>query len=356
MRITFLMPSDTLTGGTRVVAVYARKLLERGHDVLVVNCAPDRYGIRQRTKAMLKGQWDEAVRRAEVGHIALSGVPQKVLERIRPIEAKDVPDADVIIATWWETADWMGTMPSSKGRKVHLIQGYETWGDPKAEEQVHHALRLQNLKIAISSGLRQTIEERLGNLGIHVVPNGVDLNHFDSPPRARQEVPTVGFIYAAARFKGADICAAACERARREIPNLRVEAFGVDLPSAGLPLPAETSYFHRPPQEVIRDIYSRCDAWLFGSRLDSFGLPILEAMACRTPVIGVPVGAATELLGDGTGTLVPAESPEEMARAIVDICRLPDSEWRRRSEQAYSKAQSYSWDDAVARLLYLLES
>lgn len=358
MRITFLLPSDNLTGGTRVVAIYARKLSELGHQVLVVTCAPGRPGFRNQAKALLKGKWHQLKQNGNAGpgHIVLSGIPHKVLERPRAIDARDVPDADVIIATWWETAVWMHAMPASKGRKVHLIQGYEVWPRPQAADEVHRALRLENLKIAISSDLRRTIEEKLGDLGINVVPNAVDLEQFDAPPRSRQITPTVGFVYAVAAFKGADVCARACELARRKIPELRVVAFGADLPSADLPMPAGTEFFHRPRQDELKTIYSRCDVWLFGSRLDSFGLPILEAMACRTPVIAVPVGAAPELLGDGTGSLVPGESPEAMAEAIVEICRRTEIEWVKSSERAYRKAHGYSWDDAVAQLMTLLEN
>jgi glycosyltransferase involved in cell wall biosynthesis len=358
MRITFLLPSDSLTGGTRVVAVYARKLADQGHDVRVVTCAPDRLDLFEWSKALLKRDRNKLRKygRPEPGHIAMSGVAHKVLEKPRAIEARDVPDADFIVATWWETALWMHAMPSSKGRKVHLIQGYEVWPNPDLADEVHHTLKLPNLKIAISSDLKRTIESQLGELGISIVPNAVDLKQFDAPERGRQRVPTVGFVYARAAFKGADICIRACELARREIPDLKVVAFGADLPSADLALPAGADYFHRPPQREIGTIYSRCDAWLFGSRHDSFGLPILEAMACRTPVIAVPVGAATELLGDGTGTLVAMESPEEMAEAIIATCRLSENEWRKRSDRAYSRAHGYSWDDATERLLRLLES
>ena len=358
MRITFLMPSDNLTGGNRVVAIYAQQLIQCGHEVLVVSCAPDRLGLRDKARSVLKGNWASLrePQAAAPGHIAQSGVPHKVLERPRAITAADVPDADVIIATWWETAVWMHGMPMSKGRKVHLIQGYEVWFGPQVISQVHAALQLPNLKIAISSDLKQTIEKELGDLGITVVPNAVDLTQFTAPARTRQPVPTVGFVYAVAAIKGADICAQACELARREIPGLKVVAFGADQPTPEVPLPNGIDYFYRPAQTALKDIYGRCDVWLFGSRLDSFGLPILEAMACRTPVIAVPIGAAPELLGDGTGVLVAKESPEAMAQAIVDMLRQPAHEWLQRSDRAYQKAHSYSWEDATTRLLAALQA
>ena len=357
MRITFLLPSDNLTGGNRVVAIYAQQLVAHGHEVLVISCAPDRLSLRQRARAVLNRDWPQLRRRSALqpGHIAQSGVAHKVLERPRAITAADAPDADILIATWWETAVWMHTMPASKGRKVHLIQGYEVWLGAQVVAQVHAALQLPNLKIAISSDLKQTIESQLGDLGITVVSNAVDLNQFNAPMRTRQTVPTVGFVYAIAAIKGADICTRACELARAQIPDLKVVAFGADQPSAEVPLPKGADYFYRPAQIDLKTIYASCDAWLFGSRLDSFGLPILEAMACRTPVIAVPIGAAPDLLGDGTGVLVSKESPEAMAEAIVAMCRQSPSEWQLCSDRAYNKAQRYSWHDAASRLLETLQ-
>lgn len=358
MRITFLVPSDNLTGGNRVVAIYAQQLMARGHEVLVISCAPDRLGLRDAVRSVVRQDWSRLRQHnsPQPGHIALSGVPHKVLERPRAITATDVPDADIVIATWWETAVWMHGMPVSKGRKVHLIQGYEVWFGPQVIAQVHAALQLPNTKIAISSDLKRTIEAKLGPLGITVVPNAVDLTQFTAPARSRQSSPTVGFVYAVAAIKGADICGQACELARRELPDLKVLAFGADQPAPAVPLPADTDYFYRPAQTALKDIYGRCDVWLFGSRLDSFGLPILEAMACRTPVIAVPIGAAPDLLGDGTGVLVDKESPEAMAAAIVAFFKLPTVDWQKRSDKAFEKAHAYSWSDATERLLQALQA
>ena len=358
MRITFLLPCDNLSGGTRVVAIYAQQLLASGHQVMVVTCAPDRLSPRDMARAVRRGEW-HALRThftPPPGHIALSDVPHRVVEHPGAITAADVPDADWVIATWWETAVWMDTFPSHKGRKAHLIQGYEVWLNPQAAPQVQAALQLPNTKIAISSDLKQTIEAQVGPLDLVVVPNAVDLEQFTAPPRPKRTPPTVGFVYAHAAIKGADICTRACELARQQIPDLQVVAFGADQPSKALPLPSGAEFFYRPAQADLKAVYARCDAWLFGSRLDSFGLPILEAMACRTPVIAVPIGAASDLLGDGTGVLVAKESPEAMAAAIIDLSRSSAEQWQQRSDRAYRKAHSYSWSDATQRLLSALQT
>jgi glycosyltransferase involved in cell wall biosynthesis len=77
-------------------------------------------------------------------------------------------------------------------------------------------------------------------------------------------------------------------------------------------------------------------------------------MACRTPVIAVPIGAAQDLLGDGTGVLVAKESPEAMAAAIVALCRQSADQWECASERAYRRAHGYSWDDATTRIIEVL--
>jgi glycosyltransferase involved in cell wall biosynthesis len=355
MRITFLTPSDNLTGGNRVVATYAAELQRRGHEVRVVSNAPDRPDWREKLRRSRRGDFGWLNPPAPVpGHVALSGVQHTVLDRPRQIVAADLPDADVVIATWWETAVWMQALPASKGRKVHLIQGYEVWLGAETVAKVHAALKLPNRKVAISAGLKAQIEAELGPLGIDVVPNAVDLAVFNAPARPRSQPPVAGFIYSAMAIKGSDVCIAAIDEARRSLPALKVLCFGTEEPSTALPLPAGAEFHLRPGATLLPTLYARCDAWLFGSRLDSFGLPILEAMACRVPVIGVPIGAAPDLLPDGGGTLVPGEDPAAMAAALVALLGGPEAQWQQRAHAAHARAHRYSWADATDRLLALI--
>lgn len=351
MRITFLLPSDNLTGGARVVALYAGELRKLGHEVLIVTCAPDRPSLRDRAAALLGRR--PLPQAPLAGHIALSGLPHRVLEQPRAVTPDDVPDADFIVATWWDTANWIHAMPASKGVHVHLIQGYEVW-IPGQKEHVHAALRLPNIKIAISPDLRDMIVREVGSLPISVIANALDPQQFDAPARSRHAKSTVGFIYSTQRIKGADICIRAIELARQRVPSLEVLAFGADQPGDAIPLPPGTRWFHRPAQDKLREHYAACDAWLFGSRLDSFGLPVLEAMACRTPVIGVPVGAAPQLLAGGTGVLVPGENPQAMADALVALLDGPAQAWEVMSAAAHQRAHARTWADVAREFLAVL--
>jgi glycosyltransferase involved in cell wall biosynthesis len=71
-------------------------------------------------------------------------------------------------------------------------------------------------------------------------------------------------------------------------------------------------------------------------RSDGFGLPI----------IGTPAGATPELLAGVGGLLVKPKNPEDMAKAIEQICQLSDAEWRAISKTALEKVINYDCEDA----------
>ncbi len=345
MKITFVLPFVTLAGGIRVVAIYADRLKKRGHEVFVISTPSQQLTLRQKIKTLLKDKrWPTQNHGAS--YFDDIDIEHKVLESYRPITNDDVPDADVVIATWWETAEWVNTFDKSKGLKFYFVQGHEVFQN-QSIERIKSTYRLPLKKITISKWLMNIMDEEYGDKEVSLVPNSVDYDFFNSPPRGKQSNLTVGFMYSPLPFKGCDIIIEALKRARKNIPNLKILAFGSKRPAPELPLPTFTEFYYRPKQEKIREIYSSCDLWLFGSRAEGFGLPILEAMACRTPVIATPAGAAPELLSNGGGVLLGDYTVDSMVKAILNINNMQESHWETMSEQAYEKAKSYSWDDAT---------
>jgi glycosyltransferase involved in cell wall biosynthesis len=205
-------------------------------------------------------------------------------------------------------------------------------------------------RIVISQYILDMVKEHASDeREMSYVPNSVDLEQFRSPPRGKNARPVVGTMYVRTHFKGADIAIKAAEIARKTLPDLRMIGFGSNLPT-DTNWPEWLQLKSRVPDGELKDIYAACDAWLFPPRKEGYGLPILEAMACRTPVIATPAGAAPELINaHGGGMLVPHEDPAAMAAAIVKICTLADNEWRRMSDAAYATVSGYSWDDATDR-------
>lgn len=336
-----------------MVSIYAAHLQKRGHDITIVAAPPPQPPLKQRLKNLLQFRKepnrDLAPRRSYFDDL---NVRVHTLERYRPLTDRDLPDADVVIATWWETAEWIAPLSAAKGAKVYFIQHYEVF-DYLPKHRVEATYRLPFYQITIAKWIVEILRDRYSPSPhspaqqISLVSNGVDLQQFCSPPRRKASVPTVGLIYTATPWKGVDIALQAFGSALQSLPNLRLVAFGMEHPVAHLPLPEGGQYFFQPAQDCIKDIYAQCDAWLFSSHTEGFGLPILEAMACRTPVIAAPAGAAPELLSEGGGVVLERNDPALMAQAIQKICTLEDAQWQQLSEQAYQTACQNSWEQAI---------
>lgn len=299
MRITFILPYPGLAGGIRVVAIYAAKLKKRGHKVTVVSIPRVRPSLKQKVKRLVTGKglpWHTE----EPSHFDGLDVEHVVIDKQRPIVNEDVPDADVVIATWWKTAEWVSALHASKGKKYYFVQGHEVV-DWLPIDRVKATYRMPIKKITISQWLVDVLKKEYGNTNVALVPNSVDIAFFNSGYRNRQKNPTVGFVYSTDACKGCDTVISAIETVLQKQTNLRVRAFGSCRKADKLPLPYYVEYHYQPPQETIREIYASCDYWLFGSIAEGFGLPILEAMACKTPVIATPAGAAPELIANGGG-------------------------------------------------------
>ena len=335
-----------MSGGARIIAYWAQNLHQRGHRVLLI--APPRrpLTLREHVRRWRRG---ELARAEKHSHYDRIDVPRVMLKQYRPVTDADVPDADVVIATWWETAEWVAALKPRAGAKAHLVQGHEIF-DTRNQTRAAATYHLPLQKIVVAKWLQELMRERYGDANALLVTQGVDRALFDAPPRGKQKIPTVGFMYSSHPVKGCDVMLHAVALARAQLPNLRVIAFGSEKPTAQLPLPRDTDFVKQPPQNMLRELYAQCDAWLFASRTEGFSLPPMEALACRTPVIGTPAGGEQELIANGGGILVPQQDAHAMARAILEIAAMSESQWRALSDAAYKTIAPYTWERATDQM------
>ncbi|KPP83952.1 MAG: Glycosyltransferase [Rhodobacteraceae bacterium HLUCCA08] len=349
MKITFVIPFASVNGGIRVVASYARALTDAGHDVTVVSQPnPVTIDLKRRVKTLLgrdKGARKPPVRTPMFDFLGPRHI--ELTER-RPVTAADLPDADAVFATWWETAEWVNALPPAKGSKFYLLQDYETFA-PQPADRVIRTYGFDMQKIAVSGYIRDIIVTNHGVAPFPVIPNAVDHRQFDAPPRQRNPRFRVGLLFSSVARKRVSLALEALNLAKGVRPDLEALVFGKHRPEPPLALPDWARFVRNPPQAEIPDIYAACDAWVLASEHEGFGLPILEAMACRTPVISTRAGAAPDLIDGGNGCLVDG-TPQAMAAAIERFAAMTPAEWQGVSDAAKATADAITWEACARRM------
>jgi glycosyltransferase involved in cell wall biosynthesis len=92
--------------------------------------------------------------------------------------------------------------------------------------------------------------------------------------------------------------------------------------------------------------YQRASILLVTSRYEGFGLPILEAMACGTPVVAFANSSITEVVGDA-GILVPDGDVRTMITAVRGLLDNRE-QWNELSERGLDRAATFTWKRSVA--------
>jgi alpha-1,3-rhamnosyl/mannosyltransferase len=99
------------------------------------------------------------------------------------------------------------------------------------------------------------------------------------------------------------------------------------------------------PDSRLAELYSGALAFVYPSRYEGFGLPVLEAMQCGACVI--TTRALSETAGEAA---MYAESAKELAEALRHAVETPD--WvREHRARSLARAREFSWDRS-ARLTY----
>ena len=344
MRISFVVAGRMVVGGgLRVIFEYANRLTLKGHQVTILwpqrNEEPDGLaGFADRLRAL----------------IYLQRPPEgprwfDLKARLKPIpnpSERFVPKGDIIVATRWDTAEWVNGYSDAKGIKCYLIQSYEVWDGPK--DRVEATYRMPLNKIAVSSWLKTLVESISGQEVYGPVVNGVDFDMFYNPEKVYHNPRRIGMVYDPTIRKGTADGLFAFELVRRQFPEVEFVMFGKDF--RGVDVPEYVEYHHDPPQDMLREIYSSCDIWVMPSWLEGLGLVAMEAMACKCAVICADIPPVRDIGVPGETMLVyPPRNPLALADAIIDLIRNEDK-LRRLSTAGYRYIRRFTWDRAVDQL------
>jgi glycosyltransferase involved in cell wall biosynthesis len=234
-------------------------------------------------------------------------------------------------------------------------------------------IRSSEAAITVSETARQRLVERWGMDAdrLAVIPNGVGAIFRPGPvnetllaARWGIQQPFVLYVGSASPHKNLPTLVTAFAAAAKQDPSSSLELvlagehhhdpFGADLEALQRAI-HEASIDHRvrftghvQDQDLVQ-FYRAASVVVLPSFDEGFGLPVLEAMACGTPVIASRAGALPEVMGDA-GLLFNPYSAAELTARLVQVVR--DTPLRSQLViRGLDRAKGWTWETSARKLL-----
>ncbi|MDG6929302.1 MAG: glycosyltransferase family 4 protein [Nitrososphaerota archaeon] len=221
------------------------------------------------------------------------------------------------------------------------------------------------LTIGLAQGviaLTKTEASYLRSLGlsqrISVIPNGIDLDEFGAPPEGRQEGAMLFVGRLDVEEKGLDVALRALAALARGGTDVKLRIMGPGPKDAGgrlrsmasaLGVEGRLTVEGQPSRRELVEAMRSSSVLVLPSRVESFGVVLLEAMASGLPVVASRVGGVPEIL-DGVGLLCEPGDPASLAervRSVLEDARLALSMAGRGRE----RVSGYGWPGVAAKVL-----
>ena len=246
------------------------------------------------------------------------------------------------------------------------IQGYVA--TDRFHDYCNRAARAAGSIICISDKNAAEVRENFPDDAEKAItmPNGYDSHVFYPEENNRAEVLAefgitkeykhlVSFAGKFAHFKGIDILLRAAKIYENEDTATVLAGDGQlfdEMTALREELGLKNVYFiHNQPHEKLRKLYNVAEVSLAPSRNEPFGLVVIEANACGTPVIGTNDGGIAGILTDKTGILIDPEDPDALAREVKAVLS-GEKKFDRDECAAYTK-EKFSQDSLILKTINL---
>lgn len=205
---------------------------------------------------------------------------------------------------------------------------------------------------------------------IHVIPDGIDFSPYDEKSSKDylcrefsfdRDDFLVGIVARLSDEKGHKYLIQASQYLRERTPKIKIVIVGegplrMDLDRQVKEIHGEDMVFFMGFREDIPQILKSLDVFVLSSEHEGLGSILMDAMACRLPIVATRVGGIPELIEHRkTGLLVPPQRPKSLANAILEI--YEDRELAKRlGQMGYGVVhQKFSAESMALRAIDLYE-
>lgn len=200
--------------------------------------------------------------------------------------------------------------------------------------------------IAVSSYLKMILELIYGrNVLTTLAPGGVDTGLFRPGPKSKNRLRVL-FLSREHAFRGAEDIIQALDLIRKQGTELDVYVMGYPLEMGRIP----HKLFSPLPQPEFAQLLGTMDIFVHASQFEGFGLPPLEAMACKCAVIATYVGASDYLLDGYNALVVPPGRPDKIAAALTRLANDTGLRQTLAEGGIQTVRNGYTWEHTVDRL------
>ncbi|WP_426091362.1 glycosyltransferase family 4 protein [Flavobacterium sp. DSR3-2] len=339
-----LLPKKPI-GGFKVLFEYANQMVEDSCDVTIYypkKLKPENIKKGLCHKFLLKVF--QLLKKFKKHNVIWFNLNKKVKEEyVYTLEEKYIKEADIIIATSWETAAWIGNYSTGKGKKLYLIQGFETWSGTK--EEIFATWRMPFQKIAIAQWLKNLINE-IGE-ECSIIRNGLDHEAFGIDINiADRNHNKISMLYHKSEIKGSGIGIEALKIVKKSIPNLEVDFFSTY--KRNTKIPKFINYYVKPKN--LRKIYNNSSIFITTSFTEGWGLPRAEAMLCGCATIITNIEGHKDYGIDGEHYLmVPPKDSNELANTIIKLIDNKELMYKI-SESGNKLMKKFSWESSYQQM------
>jgi len=322
MKISFVEPHLKIFGGIRRIIEFSNRLTKGGHDVTIFHSDGR------------PCEWMECIATVKCCDEVLQESHDVIIYNDpNPVDYQLVKKADAKLKVFYVLELYKKELLKGLNLEIYLPRN-------KRMLILKKCLRSPYLKLSNATWEKEWLQENMG-IDSELVRGGINLQMFH-PVSVDKKPGEIRILCSGdpRKRKGTKTILEAFDIARKDEPRLILDTYH----GKGI------------AQEEMAKKYCSADIFVEASWHAGWNNPVVEAMACKVPVVCTDISGVKDFaLNKKTALLVPPENPEVMASAILRLVRDKKlSETLR--QNAYNHIRQFSWDKSVERLGEILVS